>query len=64
MVRFLQSLKILASDVDYINSYHAQKVKLNKERIELVEYIAREIEPRLERKEIYFDESQINKCIR
>ena len=42
---------------DYINSYHAQKVKLNKERIELVEYIAREIEPRLERKEIYFDES-------
>lgn len=22
MVRFLQSLKILASDVDYINSYH------------------------------------------
>lgn len=49
---------------DYINSYHAQKVKLNKERIELVEYIAREIEPRLERKEIYFDESQINKCIR
>ena len=49
---------------DYINSYHAQKVKLNKERIELVEYIAREIEPRLERKEIHFDESQINKCIR
>lgn len=49
---------------DYIESYHAQRVKFNIEREQLVEYIKREIEPRIETGEIYFDEVQINKCIK
>ena len=54
MIKFVQ---------DYIDDYHSGKVILNKERIDLLAYIEREIAPRLSKNEVYFDEKQIENCI-
>lgn len=48
---------------DYIQQYRKGEIKFNQERIKLVDYIEREIEPRIKSKEIYFDEVQIARCI-
>ena len=48
---------------DYIDGYYAGTVKFNRERIDLINYIKREIEPRVVSGEIYFDIQQIEKCI-
>ncbi|WP_096818988.1 terminase large subunit domain-containing protein [Lactococcus fujiensis] len=48
---------------DYIKGYYAGTIKFNQERVQLVDYIRREVEPRLETGEIYFDEKQIDACI-
>lgn len=55
MIKFVQ---------DYIDDYHSGKVILNKERIDLFAYIEREIAPRLSKNEVYFDEKQIENCIK
>ena len=47
---------------DYIDGYYAGTVKFNRERVDLVNYIKREIEPRISSGEIYFDSKQIEKC--
>ncbi len=43
---------------DYIDGYYAGTVKFNRERVDLVNYIKREIEPRITSGEIYFDSKQ------
>ncbi|MDR2976871.1 MAG: terminase large subunit [Streptococcaceae bacterium] len=48
---------------DYIDGYHAGRIKFNRERVSLVEYISREIVPRLDNGEVFFDEKQINNCV-
>lgn len=48
---------------DYIDGYYAGTVKFNRERVDLVNYIKREIEPRIASGEIYFDSKQIENCI-
>ncbi|HFR4577699.1 TPA: terminase large subunit, partial [Streptococcus suis] len=55
MIKFVQ---------DYIDDYHSGRVILNKERIDLLAYIEREIAPRLSKNEVYFDEKQIENCIK
>ena len=47
----------------YAAEYEKGKIKLNKERKQLIEYIEREIGPRLKSKELFFDIDQIEKCI-
>lgn len=47
----------------YIEQYEQGKILFNKERVLLVEYIKREIVPRLESGEIYFQDDQIESCI-
>lgn len=46
----------------YMEMYYKGKILLNKERILLFEYIDREIKPRLDSGEIYFQDEQIEKC--
>ncbi|GGN66799.1 terminase TerL endonuclease subunit [Oceanobacillus indicireducens] len=45
----------------YINEYRTGKIKLNKERIWLIEYLEEHV---LNRDDIYFDEKQIEQCIK
>lgn len=45
----------------YINDYQKGKIKLNKERIQLIDYLEKYI---LNRKDLYFDEKQIDQCIK
>lgn len=47
----------------YIEDYYAGMVEFNYERKLLVDYIKREVEPRLESGEIFFDVEQIENCI-
>ena len=47
----------------YIEDYNTGRIELNQERIELFEYLEREILPRLESGEIYFNEKQIDDCV-
>ncbi|MGX6991450.1 terminase large subunit, partial [Pseudolactococcus reticulitermitis] len=47
----------------YVIEYEKGKIKLNKERVQLIDYVAREIGPRLCSKEVFFDADQIKKCI-
>lgn len=47
----------------YIEDYNTGRIELNQERIELFEYLEREIVPRLESGEIYFNEKQIDDCV-
>ncbi|MFC4652644.1 terminase TerL endonuclease subunit [Lactococcus nasutitermitis] len=54
---------MIAHVKDYIESYAAGKISFNQERIELVNYIKREVEPRVASGEIYFDMKQIESCI-
>src|SRR5699024_9917365 len=46
---------------EYINAYKKGKIKLNKERILMIEYLETQI---LNRDDIYFDEEQIENCIK
>ncbi|HEQ9667049.1 TPA: hypothetical protein VIQ41_001643, partial [Streptococcus pyogenes] len=41
---------------DYIDDFEKGRVIFNQERKDLVDYIYREIVPRIEKKEIFFDE--------
>ena len=54
MIRFVQ---------EYIDDYVSGRVIFNRERVELLEYLDREIVPRVENKEVFFDEKQIENCI-
>src|SRR5690625_3828322 len=45
----------------YIKEYRTGKIKLNKERIMLIRYLEKHV---LSRKDLYFDEKQIDQCIR
>jgi len=47
----------------YIDGYYAGMVKFNYERKLLVDYIKREVVPRLESGEVFFDVEQIENCI-
>lgn len=47
----------------YIDGYYAGMVKFNYERKLLVDYIKREVVPRLESGEVFFDGEQIESCI-
>ncbi len=47
----------------YIDDYYAGMVKFNYERKLLVDYIKREVVPRLESGEVFFDVEQIENCI-
>lgn len=47
----------------YIDGYYAGMIKFNYERKLLVDYIKREVEPRLESGEVFFDVEQIENCI-
>lgn len=49
---------------DYIDDFEKGRILFNQERIELVEYIQREIVPRIAKKEIFFDEKQIENCVK
>ncbi|HFU4218399.1 TPA: terminase large subunit [Streptococcus suis] len=49
---------------DYINEYESGNILFNQERVDLVAYINREIVPRLDKKEVYFDEKMIDNCIK
>lgn len=49
---------------DYIDDYEQGRILFNQERIDLVNYIYREIVPRIEKKEVYFDEKMIKNCIK
>lgn len=55
MIRFVQ---------DYIDDFEKGRILLNRERIDLFLYIDREIIPRLEKGELFFDEKQIENCIK
>lgn len=46
---------------DYIKLYRQGKIKLNKERIQLIDYLERFI---LNRTDLYFDDKQIDQCIK
>lgn len=48
---------------NYIDGYYAGMVKFNYERKLLVDYIKREVVPRLESGEVFFDVEQIENCI-
>ncbi|HFR3353582.1 TPA: terminase large subunit, partial [Streptococcus suis] len=49
---------------DYIDEYESGTILFNQERVDLVAYIYREIVPRLDKKEVYFDEKMIENCIK
>lgn len=49
---------------NYIDDYESGRIIFNQERIDLLEYIDREIRPRLASKEVYFDEKMIENCIK
>jgi phage terminase large subunit-like protein len=44
----------------YINQYKNGEIKLNKDRIDLIEYLERDV---LSRDDIYFDDKMIEDCI-
>src|SRR5690625_2869522 len=46
---------------EYISHFRKGLIKLNKERIQLIEYLEKHI---LNRKDLYFDETQIENCIK
>ncbi|TFE02880.1 terminase large subunit domain-containing protein [Jeotgalibacillus salarius] len=46
---------------EYIQLYEAGKIKLNKERIDLIEYLQRYV---LSRDDLYFDDEMIENCVR
>lgn len=46
---------------EYIELYRKGKIKLNKERIQLIDYLEKYI---LNRKDLYFDEKQIDQCVK
>lgn len=46
---------------DYIKQYRNGKIKLNKERIQLIEYLEKHI---LNRNHLYFDDKQIDQCVK
>lgn len=46
---------------DYIHDFEQDKIKLNKERIWLIEYLKEHV---LSRDDLYFDEKQITNCIK
>lgn len=46
---------------EYIELFESGKIKLNKERIMLIDYLKKHV---LSRDDIYFDEKQIDQCIR
>src|SRR5699024_7176606 len=46
---------------DYIKLYRQGKIKFNKERIQLVDYLEKHI---LNRKDLYFDKKQIDQCVK
>lgn len=46
--------------IDYINLYRNGKIKLNQERIDLIDYVEKNI---LGNDELYFDEDKIARCI-
>lgn len=48
----------------YIDEYEQGKILFNQERVDLVEYIYREIVPRVEKNEVFFDEKMIENCIK
>ena len=48
---------------NYIDGYYAGMVNFNYERKLLVDYIKREVVPRLESGEVFFDVEQIESCI-
>lgn len=48
---------------NYIDDFEKGRVIFNQERKDLVAYIYREIIPRIEKKEIFFDEKNIKNCI-
>lgn len=48
---------------DYIDDFEKGRVIFNQERKDLVTYIYREIVPRIDKKEIFFDEKNITNCI-
>ncbi|TDM15707.1 terminase TerL endonuclease subunit [Macrococcus bovicus] len=54
-------MKIPAYVTDYIQAYRDGKIKFNKERVWLVEYLEQHI---LNREDLYFDEDKIEKCIK
>ncbi|KHE73160.1 terminase TerL endonuclease subunit [Halobacillus sp. BBL2006] len=45
----------------YIRQYRSGKIKLNKERIQLIEYLENQV---LSREDVYFDDVQIENCIK
>lgn len=49
---------------NYIDDYESGQILFNQDRVDLVAYIYREIVPRLEKNEVYFDEKQIKNCIK
>ncbi|MGG0889935.1 terminase TerL endonuclease subunit [Cytobacillus horneckiae] len=46
---------------EYINLYRTGKIKLNKERIQLIEYLEKQV---LSRDDLYFDEDMINNFVK
>lgn len=46
---------------DYIKMYRKRKIKLNKERIQLIDYLEKFI---LNRKDLFFDAKQIDQCVK
>ena len=46
---------------EYIDLYRKGKIKLNKERIQLIDYLEKYV---LNRKDLYFDEKQIDQCVK
>lgn len=54
-------MRIPSVVTEYIQSYRDGKIKLNKDRVLLIEQLEKEVFPR---KDLYFDEELINKCVR
>ena len=48
----------------YINLYEDKKIKLNNERIMLIKLLKSTIFPKIESGELYFDDVQINQCVK
>lgn len=54
-------MKVHQYVTDYINQFRDGKIKFNKERIQLIEYLEKLI---LNRNNLYFDTKQIDQCVR
>lgn len=49
---------------NYINLWESKVINLNKERVQLIKLVQKEIVPQLKTGEVYFDEKQIEQCVR